>query len=60
MVADMAYPLPDKPSIAVLPFEDLSFEQNGEALAEGMSEDILTALSKLSQLFVISGNTTST
>ena len=60
VVADMAYPLPDKPSIAVLPFEDLSFEQNGEALAEGMSEDILTALSKLSQLFVISGNTTST
>ena len=31
VVADMAYPLPDKPSIAVLPFEDLSFVQNGEA-----------------------------
>lgn len=52
--------LPDRPSIAVLPFVDLSVEGDGEALAEGMSEDILTALSKLKELFVISRTTTFT
>ena len=57
-VENMAFPLPDKPSIAVLPFVDLSVEGNGEALADGISEDILTALSKLAELFVISRTTT--
>ena len=47
-VENMAFPLPEKPSIVVLPFVDLSIEGNGEALAEGISEDILTALSKFS------------
>ena len=56
----MAFPLPDKPSIAVLPFVDLSVDRNSETLAEGMSEDILTALSKLDELFVISRTTSST
>ena len=56
----MAFPLPEKPSIVVLPFVDLSIEGNGEALAEGISEDILTALSKFSALFVISRTTSFT
>ena len=60
MVENMAFPLPDKPSIAVLPFVDLSVDRNSETLAEGMSEDILTALSKLDELFVISRTTSST
>ena len=56
----MAFPLPEKPSIVVLPFVDLSIEGNGEALAERISEDILTALSKFSALFVISRTTSFT
>ena len=58
VVENMAFPLPDKPSIAVLPFVNLSGDPNQEFLADGISEDILTALSKFSQLFVISRTTT--
>ena len=53
MVENMALPLPDKPSIAVLAFENLSTDADDELLADSFSEDILTALSKLSGLFVI-------
>ena len=60
VVADMAFPLPDKPSIAVLAFENLSPEADDELLADSFSEDILTALSKLSGLFVISRTTSFT
>ena len=59
-VANMAFPLPDKPSIAVLPFVNLSGDPDQEFLADGISEDITTALSKLIQFFVISRTTTST
>ncbi len=50
----MAYPLPDKPSIAVLPFENFSGDKQDDFIAKGLTEDIITALSQLPQLFVIS------
>jgi adenylate cyclase len=46
----------DKPSIAVLPFANMSGDPEQEYFADGISEDIITALSKLSQLFVIARN----
>jgi TolB-like protein len=51
-------PLPDKPSIAVLPFDNMSGDPEQEFLADGLSEDIITALSKLSDMFVIARNST--
>lgn len=48
-----APPLPDKPSIAVLPFENMSPDPEQEYFSDGMSEDIITELSKISGLFVI-------
>ena len=52
--------LPDKPSIAVLPFANMSGDPEQEYFADGISEDIITALSKLSQLFVIARNSSFT
>ncbi|MEE8287398.1 MAG: rhodanese-like domain-containing protein, partial [Gammaproteobacteria bacterium] len=52
----MAFPLPDKPSIAVLPFANLSGDPEQEYFADGMAEDLITDLSKISGLFVISRN----
>ena len=54
--ADMAFPLPDKPSIAVLPFDNLSGDPEQEYFADGITEDIITALSKFEGLFVIARN----
>jgi adenylate cyclase len=51
-----ALPIPDKPSIAVLPFENLSGDQKQEYFADGVSEDIITELSRFSDLFVIARN----
>src|SRR5262245_61084521 len=48
--------LPDKPSIAVLPFANLSGEAEQEYLADGIVEDIITELSRFSELFVIARN----
>ncbi len=53
-------PLPDKPSIAVLPFDNLSGDPEQEYFADGISEDIITALSRIGWLFVIARNTTFT
>ncbi len=50
--------LPDKPSIAVLPFTNMSGESEQEYFSDGISEDIITELSKLSALFVIARNST--
>jgi TolB-like protein/Flp pilus assembly protein TadD len=50
--------LPDKPSIAVLPFDNLSGDPEQEYFADGMAEDIITALSKLRWFFVIARNST--
>ncbi|WP_428670660.1 tetratricopeptide repeat protein [Roseibium sp.] len=49
---------PDKPSIAVLPFQNMSGDPDQEFFADGMSEDIITALSKLRWFFVIARNST--
>src|SRR6516164_9399070 len=54
--AAQGLPLPDKPSIAVLPFQNLSGDPDQEYFADGMVEDITTALSKLRWFFVISRN----
>ena len=48
-----AYPLPDKPSIAVLPFINVSSDPKQDHLAEGLTDDLITELSKVSGLFVI-------
>jgi len=51
-------PLPDKPSIAVLPFQNMSGDPEQEYFADGMVEDIITALSRTKALFVIARNST--
>jgi len=55
-----ALPLPDKPSIAVLPFENLSGDREQEYFADGVVEEIITALSRFRQLFVIARNSSFT
>ena len=50
---DGAPPLPDKPSIAVLPFENMSADPEQEYFSDGITEDIITELSKISGLIVI-------
>jgi len=57
-VARMAFPLPDKPSIAVLPFANMSGDSDQDYFADGITEDIITDLSKISGLFVIARNST--
>jgi TolB-like protein/class 3 adenylate cyclase/Tfp pilus assembly protein PilF len=51
-----ALPLPDKPSIAVLPFKNMSGDPEQEYFADGMVEEIITALSRIRWLFVIARN----
>jgi adenylate cyclase len=53
-------PLPDKPSIAVLPFVNMSGDPEQEYFADGIAEDIITALSRLPSLFVIARNSSFT
>jgi TolB-like protein len=56
--ADAPPPLPDKPSIAVLPFENMSGDPEQEFFADGMTEDIITGLSRFRSLFVTARNST--
>ena len=49
---------PKKPSIAVLPFENLSGDADQQYFADGLTEDILTALARFNQLMVIARNST--
>src|SRR5215208_5546785 len=51
-----ALPVPDKPSVAVLPFQNLSGDAEQEYFADGMVEDIISALSRFKSLFVIARN----
>ena len=48
----------EKPSIAVLPFDNLSGDPEQEYFSDGVTEDIITALSRIRQFFVIARNTT--
>jgi len=59
-VAGSALPLPDKPSIAVLPFQNMSGDPEQEYFADGMVEEIITALSRIRWLFVIARNSSFT
>jgi adenylate cyclase len=54
----MAFPLPEKPSIAVLPFDNMSGDPDQEYFVDGMTDDLITALSNISGLFVIARNST--
>jgi adenylate cyclase len=56
----MAFPLPDKPSIAVLPFVNMSDDKSQEYLADGITENIISALSQVPNLLVIARNSTFT
>jgi TolB-like protein/Tfp pilus assembly protein PilF len=59
-IEKMAFPLPDKPSIAVLPFVNMSEDLKQEYFSDGMTDDIITDLSKISGLLVIARNSTFT
>lgn len=59
-VESMTYPLPDDPSIAVLPFDNLSGNPEDEYLADGLTENIITYLSHHPKLLVVSRNSTAT
>ena len=59
-VEKMAFPLPDMPSIAVLPFTNMSEDPKQEYFSDGITESIITALSKVEKLFVIARNSTFT
>jgi adenylate cyclase len=52
-VEKMAFPLPNKPSIAVLPFTNMSGDPEQELFSDGITEEIITALSKTPKMFVI-------
>ena len=54
--ASKSLPLPDKPSIAVLPFQNMSGDPEQEYFADGIAEDVLTTLSKIQELMVIARN----
>jgi TolB-like protein/Flp pilus assembly protein TadD len=56
----MVFPLPDKPSIAVLPFVNMTDDPRQESFCDGLSEEIITTLSKIPKLFVIARNSTFT
>jgi len=59
-VKKMAFPLPDKPSIAVLPFVNMTDDSHQESFCDGLTEEIITTLSKIPKLFVIARNSTFT
>jgi TolB-like protein len=57
-IENMTYPLPDKPSIAVLPFINMSDDPKLEYFSNGLTEDLITDLSSISGLFVVARNST--
>jgi adenylate cyclase len=52
----MAFPLPEKPSIAVLPFDNISGDPEQDYIADGFTENIITGLSQIPEMFVIARN----
>ena len=58
--ASPALPLPDKPSIAVLPFQNITGDPEQEYFVDGMVEEIITALSRIRWLFVLARNSSFT
>jgi len=54
----MAFPLPDKPSIAVLPFANMSGDPKEDYFSDGLTEQIITSLSMVPRLFVVARNST--
>ncbi len=56
----MAFPLPDKPSVAVLPFDNMTGDPRQDYFVDGITEGIITMLAKVPQLFVIARNSTFT
>ncbi len=59
-VAKMAFPLPEKSSIAVLPFDNLSGDPEQEYFSDGLTDEVIAVLSKVPKLFVIARNSTFT
>jgi adenylate cyclase len=59
-VEKMAFPLPEKPSIAVLPFDNMSGDPEQDYIADGISENIISALSYIPEMFVIARNSSFT
>jgi adenylate cyclase len=59
-IEKMAFPLPEKPSIAVLAFDNMSGDPKQDYLADGISENIITALSYIPEMFVIARNSSFT
>jgi TolB-like protein/class 3 adenylate cyclase len=55
--AGTALPLPDKPSIAILPFANMSDDKEQDSFADGITDDIITDISKVGGMFVIARNT---
>jgi TolB-like protein/class 3 adenylate cyclase/Flp pilus assembly protein TadD len=51
---DMKFSLPEKPSIAVLPFDNMSGDDNQDYLSDGFTEDLITSIAKIPRIFVIS------
>jgi adenylate cyclase len=60
IVERMAFPLPEKPSIAVLPFTNMSGDSTQDYIGDGVTENIITALSHISEMFAIARNSTFT
>ncbi len=59
-VENMAFPLPDKPSLAVLAFDNLIGDADQDYFVDGFVDDLITDLSKISTIFVVSRNSTFT
>jgi adenylate cyclase len=59
-VEKMSFPLPDKPSIAVLPFANLSGDPEQEYFSDGLTDELIATLSRVPKLFVIARNSTFT
>jgi TolB-like protein/class 3 adenylate cyclase len=58
VIEKMAFPLPDKPSIAVLPFDNMSADPAQEYFSDGITDEVITALAKIPHVLVIARNST--